>query len=182
MNRVNLSFAILSLLVSVPALGQPSRQAVLDALRGYEIPMTRERLESLGAGWEQVLEQLAQDPSLVPLYRIRAVGALAFSKSPTTPAVLRAVLARHGKAERGPAAIEAKAAVSALGLVEGANALDLLAGFLDHPVPDTRIAAAQALSAIASPKVPALLRKRLAVEVEPVAKAGLEQALQTATR
>ena len=182
MNRLHLAVGILSLALAQAAAAQPTREALLAALHGYEIPLTRERLLGLGSGWEQTAEALARDTSVAPLYRARALAALGFSKSPSTPALLRAVLVQKGAAVAGPDAIEAKEALLALAAVEGDLAIEDLGRYLDHPVPDTRAAAARALGHSRAARARSLLERRAAQESELSVKLHIEAALKATVR
>jgi hypothetical protein len=180
MIRTKLAMLVVALLASAPAFAQVGKDAALQALKGYEIPLTKDRLEKLGPGWEAAMEALARDGSLAPLYRIRALGALAHSTRPSSGALLRSVLAQRASAERGAAAVELRVAVLSLAAVEKDAAVEVLAGFLDHPVPDVRAAAAQALAPLSAAKVRPLLQRRLGRETEGFVKAELEAAVRPA--
>lgn len=82
----------LALAASSPAFAGALRDPVLAALAGVEDVPTAADLQAIGAGVEGELIEIAQDASVVPTTRARAVHALGWFPTDSSQALLRSTL------------------------------------------------------------------------------------------
>lgn len=173
------TLALLALLLPLSAGAAPDREAVIEALAGYERPITRDAVTSLGEGWEQALIALATDDAAPSLYRVRALHALRFVDGNGVELVLRATIERHAKAEIGVPVLELAEALDSLSVVDRTGSIGLLGTFLSHPVPDVRRVCAEALARIGSPAAKELLASRLGQEPVEWVRLAIEAGLKS---
>lgn len=175
MRRLLIAFAwILCLLVPVGASAQaPSRERVRAMLSGIEEVPTDADWRRLGDATLPVLIELYTDRSEAPYVRLRAVGATGAFPREATRTFLLAVANAEGQSD-----LFVREAVHALARAFGPRAVGDVRGFLGHPEPVVREAAARALGRIGGAEATQALRARLGVERDAVVRESIETALR----
>jgi HEAT repeat protein len=172
--------ALLSLLWLAPAgaaVPADLRAAVEALLVGYEPADPAPALRRIGPQAAEALVQIAVDPAVSPLRRLRAIEALRHVPTPAGLAFLRRLVDQHRGSEESLAVFELAAAARALGGF-GAEALPDLLPLLDHPGADVREGAVAALSQVRAPEAARALGRRLAVERDPGVRSHLQATLK----
>ena len=116
---------------------------------------------------------LYNDVDEVPFVRLRAVGATAAFPQPAVRTFLTAVASAREQSD-----LFIAEAVNAMGRAFGGQALEDLVGYLGHPEPVVREAAARRLGAIGSPPATSALRSRLRLERRPHVRTTIQRALE----
>jgi len=162
---------------AAPPVAGDVRARALELLGGIDRPVGAEPFRALGPDGEAALEDIALSPEL-PLYRARAVDALALLRSPRAGPVLRR-LAEDAAEPR----VVRRAAVRGLGRLAGpADAPRALEPFLARDRdPAVRAAAADALAS-AAPRASCGAIRVQALKEDPAARAGFRRALAACER
>lgn len=167
-----------------------ARAAVEKLLRASTAPPSAADLNTLGAGVDKGLIEIARDEAVEVPIRGRAISALAQIGTPTARAyLLRLIVApvvpspaatKAAPADAGAKPVTAtkpggtpaanvllvRRAAIAFGMIGDPRAPDALAPLLYHADPDLRADAAVALALTRLPKAAALLRARLPLETD----------------
>ncbi|MCS6912393.1 MAG: HEAT repeat domain-containing protein [Myxococcales bacterium] len=162
-----------------PEVPAELRAAVEALLMGYEPADPGPALRRLGPQAADALVQLAQDPSVPPLRRLRAIEALGYVPTPSGLQFLRQLVAQRRDARDPVGIYELAAAARALG-GHGASQVSELIPLLDHDSADVREGAAAALGAVRTLPLDArrALERRLQRERDGGVRATLARALR----
>lgn len=160
----------LALAATSPALAGDLRAPVLAALAGVEDVPTAAELQAIGAGVEGELMEIAQDNSLVPTTRARAVHALGWFPSEGSQALLRSTLT-------GGDTLLARKAAYALANGWGDASVPLLQPALAASDVQLRIATVRALDGVGSEAARSALGQRLTLEANAEVAATIRKAL-----
>lgn len=138
------------LLLAVPALAGPLRDSVMSMLSAYEAPIDAASVVALGDGAGAELVAIADDATVPPTRRARALTAL--QHVPQTPEVAEA-FRRHLRGSEP--LLQRHAALSMV--VLGNDAVDDLTAVLSSDDVALRVAAVQALGRISTKEAKAAL-------------------------
>jgi HEAT repeat protein len=184
--RALLLLGLLAALPASAALARPagptaatrvSRSAVEARLRAYE-PGSPSSWQTLGAGADEALVDVAADAKMDVLVRARAVAALGYF--PTAPArrfLERTIESKAAAKDPGDRLLLRRAAV-ALGWMGGLGVPARLGPLLDHEDPEVRLDAAIALGLTRLAPAADLLRKRMDVEPVPRVRSQMGRQLR----
>jgi HEAT repeat protein len=176
--RWTLSFAI-AFGVAVPAAAQaPSKEEVkkrlLVMMSGFEKVPSPEEWKAAGPPElvAQALVEVADDVSMAPSRRARAVTGLRYAPVPAAATALE----RIAKDEKSLPMLRRKA-VLGLGSVSQAASLPVLEGLLSSPDPLFRDAVLQGIAEVATPEAVKMVEARLAIEKSESVRKTMERLL-----
>lgn len=171
-------FLILGALGAGPAGAQSLRDAVELALSSHESVPTKAKLLDLSPQVDQVLREIAEDPSpRRPLAQMRALSALQLFPSKRNAAAVQGVIKASAKAKTGLPFLRLKTALLSLAVMQGPAAVPSLAPFLRHHNVDVRAATVRAVAASKSPRARQLLKQQQQRDASPIVRAELKKRL-----
>jgi HEAT repeats len=174
---------LLLMLLVVGATGRamaavPTRAEIEARLRKSPTGLSSAELAELGAGAGILLVQIADDRAVAPPIRMRAMGALAYVRTPAAHDFLENFVIRKRPSSDAVDRSLLRKAAGALGWQSGPRCVEILATLLDHPDAEVRLDAVVALGLTRVRAAEKPLRDRLAAETEPAVRAQIENQLK----
>jgi hypothetical protein len=160
----------------------PDRKTVELALSHHESIPNKQVLLGLGPDVQSVLQDIVRHPSHRVLARTRAITVLRLFPSTSTASLLKTVIQRNIKAQKGLALLELRLALASYAVVQGPSSLELIRPYLAHPNMDMRYWAAEAVRLSRSSEAKELLEKRHELEQSPRIRLQLQRQLDLIRR